>query len=91
MTRAPLVVSKSASPFGGDAQIYDSTFGWRFINPKMKEMWGVDGMGNGTTGNGTTGNGTTGNGTTGNGTTGNGTGANMGTGAGTGSTGPNSR
>ena len=46
MTRAPLVVSKSASPFGGDAQIYDSTFGWRFINPKMKEMWGVDGMGN---------------------------------------------
>lgn len=46
MTRAPLVVSKSASPFGGDAQIYDSSFGWRFINPKMKEMWGVDGMGN---------------------------------------------
>ncbi len=46
MTRAPLVISKSASPFGGDAQIYDSTFGWRFINPKMKEMWGVDGMGN---------------------------------------------
>ncbi|WP_295676393.1 3-oxoadipyl-CoA thiolase [uncultured Empedobacter sp.] len=46
MTRAPLVISKSASPFGGDAQIYDSTFGWRFINPKMKEMWGIDGMGN---------------------------------------------
>lgn len=46
MTRAPLVISKSASPFGGDAKIYDSTFGWRFINPKMKEMWGVDGMGN---------------------------------------------
>lgn len=46
MTRGPLVMSKSASPFGGDTQLYDSTFGWRFINPKMKEMYGVDGMGN---------------------------------------------
>lgn len=45
MTRGPLVLSKSASPFGGDAQLYDSTFGWRFINPKMKEMFGVDAMG----------------------------------------------
>lgn len=45
MTRAPLVVSKSASPFGGDAKIYDSTFGWRFINPVLKEMYGVDSMG----------------------------------------------
>lgn len=45
MTRGPLVMSKSASPFGGDTQLYDSTFGWRFINPKMKEMFGVDAMG----------------------------------------------
>jgi 3-oxoadipyl-CoA thiolase len=45
MTRGPLVMSKSASPFGGDAQLFDSTFGWRFINPKMKEMYGVDAMG----------------------------------------------
>lgn len=45
MTRGPLVISKSAQIFGGDAQIYDSTFGWRFINPKMKEAYGVDGMG----------------------------------------------
>lgn len=45
MTRGPLVMSKSASPFGGDAQLFDSTFGWRFINPKMKEMFGVDAMG----------------------------------------------
>jgi len=45
MTRGPLVISKSESPFGGDAKIYDTTFGWRFINPKMKEMYGVDAMG----------------------------------------------
>lgn len=45
MTRGPLVIGKSASPYGGDAKMYDSTFGWRFINPKMKEMYGVDAMG----------------------------------------------
>lgn len=45
MTRGPLVISKSASPFGGDAQLFDSTFGWRFVNPKMKEMYGIDAMG----------------------------------------------
>ena len=45
MTRGPLVISKSENPFGGDAKIYDTTFGWRFINPKMKEMYGVNAMG----------------------------------------------
>ena len=45
MTRSPYVMSKSAAPFGRDSQLFDSTFGWRFINPKMKEMYGVDGMG----------------------------------------------
>jgi acetyl-CoA acyltransferase len=45
MTRGPLVMSKSAKPFGGDVQLYDSSFGWRFINPKMKELYGVDAMG----------------------------------------------
>ncbi|MDI9319697.1 MAG: 3-oxoadipyl-CoA thiolase [Phycisphaerales bacterium] len=45
MTRGPLVMSKSANPFGGDTQLFDSTFGWRFINPKMKELYGVDAMG----------------------------------------------
>jgi 3-oxoadipyl-CoA thiolase len=45
MTRGPLVMSKSAKPFGGDAQLFDSSFGWRFINPKMKELYGVDAMG----------------------------------------------
>ena len=45
MTRGPWVISKASKAFGRDAQMYDSSFGWRFINPKMKEMYGVDGMG----------------------------------------------
>jgi acetyl-CoA acyltransferase len=45
MTRGPFVLSKSAVPYGRDQQLYDSSFGWRFINPKMKEMYGVDSMG----------------------------------------------
>ena len=45
MTRAPWVISKASQPFGRDAKMYDSSFGWRFINPKMKELYGVDGMG----------------------------------------------
>ncbi|MCX6295544.1 MAG: 3-oxoadipyl-CoA thiolase [Bacteroidetes bacterium] len=45
MTRGPLVMSKATSAFGRDQQLFDSSFGWRFINPKMKEMYGVDGMG----------------------------------------------
>src|SRR6266576_3554730 len=45
MTRAPWVISKTSTPFGRDAQMFDSSFGWRFINPKMKELYGVDGMG----------------------------------------------
>ncbi len=45
MTRAPWVISKSSKPFGNDAQMHDSSFGWRFINPKMKELYGVDAMG----------------------------------------------
>lgn len=46
MTRGPWVISKTSSAFGRDAQMYDSSFGWRFINPKMEELYGVDGMGN---------------------------------------------
>lgn len=46
MTRGPWVISKSAKPFGTDAKMYDSSFGWRFINPKMEELYGTDGMGN---------------------------------------------
>ena len=45
MTRGPWVMSKASSAFGRDAQLFDSSFGWRFINPKMKEMYGVDAMG----------------------------------------------
>jgi acetyl-CoA acyltransferase len=45
MTRAPWIISKASQPFGRDAQMHDSSFGWRFINPKMKELYGVDGMG----------------------------------------------
>lgn len=45
MTRAPWVISKTSTPFGRDAQMFDSSFGWRFINPAMKELYGVDAMG----------------------------------------------
>ena len=45
MTRGPWVMSKASSAFGRDQQLFDSSFGWRFINPKMKEMFGVDAMG----------------------------------------------
>jgi 3-oxoadipyl-CoA thiolase len=45
MTRGPWVISKTSSAFGRDAQMFDSSFGWRFINQKMKEQYGVDAMG----------------------------------------------
>jgi 3-oxoadipyl-CoA thiolase len=45
MTRAPWVMSKATSAFGRDSQLFDSSFGWRFINPKMQEMYGTDAMG----------------------------------------------
>lgn len=45
MTRGPLVMSKAGSAFGRDQQLFDSSFGWRFINPKLKEQYGVDAMG----------------------------------------------
>lgn len=45
MTRSPYVMSKPSAAYGRDSQMYDTTFGWRFVNPKMKEMYGVDGMG----------------------------------------------
>jgi 3-oxoadipyl-CoA thiolase len=45
MTRGPWVISKASSAFGRDQQMFDSSFGWRFINPKMKEMYGTDAMG----------------------------------------------
>lgn len=45
MTRSPWVISKTSTPFGGDAQMYDSSFGWRFVNPKMHALYGTDPMG----------------------------------------------
>jgi 3-oxoadipyl-CoA thiolase len=45
MTRGPWVISKTSTPYGRDAQMFDSSFGWRFINPMMKEKFGVDAMG----------------------------------------------
>lgn len=45
MTRSPYVMSKPSVAFGRDSQMFDTTFGWRFVNPKMKEMYGVDAMG----------------------------------------------
>lgn len=45
MTRGPWVISKVSKPFGRDAQMHDSSFGWRFVNKKMKELYGTDGMG----------------------------------------------
>ncbi|MDC7785391.1 3-oxoadipyl-CoA thiolase [Rhodoplanes sp. TEM] len=44
MTRAPFVMGKATAPFARDAQIYDTTIGWRFVNPLMKKMYGVDSM-----------------------------------------------
>ncbi len=46
MTRGPYVISKTASAFGNDSKMYDSSFGWRFINPRMQELYGTDTMGN---------------------------------------------
>ena len=45
MTRAPYVLSKSGKAFARDAQLYDTSIGWRFVNPRMQERYGVDAMG----------------------------------------------
>jgi 3-oxoadipyl-CoA thiolase len=44
MSRAPFVMGKAESAFSRAAQMYDTTIGWRFINPRMKEIYGVDAM-----------------------------------------------
>ena len=46
MTRGPYVIAKPSSAFGTDAKMYDSSFGWRFVNQKMHDLYGTDGMGN---------------------------------------------
>ena len=45
MSRAPFVMGKAEQPFSRKAEIYDTTIGWRFVNPKMEEAHGVDAMG----------------------------------------------
>ncbi len=45
MTRGPSALAKPSSAFGNDAKMYDTSFGWRFVNPKLHEMYGTDGMG----------------------------------------------
>src|SRR5262252_1351345 len=44
MTRAPFVMGKAAEAFSRSAEIFDTTIGWRFINPLMKAQYGVDAM-----------------------------------------------
>ncbi|NQU71600.1 MAG: 3-oxoadipyl-CoA thiolase [Rhodospirillales bacterium] len=45
MSRAPFVMAKADSAFSRKTEIYDTTIGWRFVNPKMEELYGVDAMG----------------------------------------------
>ncbi|MEQ8324119.1 MAG: 3-oxoadipyl-CoA thiolase [Vicingaceae bacterium] len=45
MTRGPWVISKASQPFGRDSEMHDTSFGWRFINPKMHELYGTEAMG----------------------------------------------
>ncbi|KZB72691.1 MULTISPECIES: 3-oxoadipyl-CoA thiolase [Thalassospira] len=44
MSRAPFVMPKATSAFSRNAEIYDTTIGWRFVNPVMKKQYGVDSM-----------------------------------------------
>jgi acetyl-CoA acyltransferase len=44
MSRAPFVMGKATAAFSREAQIYDTTIGWRFVNPLMKRQYGVDSM-----------------------------------------------
>ena len=45
MSRAPFVMAKADQAFSRKAEIFDTTLGWRFVNPKMEELYGVDAMG----------------------------------------------
>ena len=44
MSRAPFVLAKATAAFGRNAEIYDTTLGWRFVNRKLEEQYGVDSM-----------------------------------------------
>ena len=45
MTRAPYVMSKATQAFARNAELFDTSIGWRFVNPKMRDTYGVDSMG----------------------------------------------
>ncbi len=45
MTRAPFVLSKASRPFGRDVELYDTSLGWRFVNPRMEARYGAEPMG----------------------------------------------
>ena len=45
MSRAPFVLGKADAPFARDTRLYDTTIGWRFVNPRMHELHGTDAMG----------------------------------------------
>ena len=45
MSRGPYAISKAESSFGTDQKMYDTSFGWRFINPQMEKMYGTEAMG----------------------------------------------
>src|SRR5581483_8689816 len=45
MTRAPFVLSKGTKPFARDVELFDTSLGWRFINPAMQARYGTDSMG----------------------------------------------
>ena len=44
MSRAPFVMGKQAKPFGRDAELYDTTLGWRFVNRHIEALYGIDSM-----------------------------------------------
>ena len=45
MTRAPFAMSKASKPFARDIEMFDTSLGWRFVNPRMKSLYGTDSMG----------------------------------------------
>src|SRR6185503_7399646 len=45
MTRAPFVMGKASKPWARDIEVFDTSLGWRFVNPRMRERYGVDSMG----------------------------------------------
>lgn len=45
MTRAPYVLSKTSRAYGRDSQLYDTSLGWRFVNPRLERLYGIDSMG----------------------------------------------